>query len=251
MKKVLIIVFVVVILLITLLTVLLLNRKLFLKHSVSDTLVFNEEYSTVFDEISIETDASDIEIKEATDSKIKLVIYGDAERTNVNKNDKTLSIKTTQKKCSFFCWNTKISKIELYLPKNYSKKINIENKFGDISIGKFSKLNLDIKSNAGDVTITESNKITAKLDYGDIEIDKVNEYLDIKNSCGDIKVNSLNLEKDSTIHNNLGDIKIGTTNKIYIDAKTELGDVKINNNYNDSDITLTIKNDCGSIKVNN
>ena len=51
--------------------------------------------------------------------------------------------------------------------------------------------------------------------------------------------------------NNLGDIKILNTNEIYFDAKTNLGDTKINNNYNKSEITLKIQNDCGDIEINN
>ena len=61
----------------------------------------------------------------------------------------------------------------------------------------------------------------------------------------------MTINKDSSIKNNLGSIKIGSTNEIYIEAKTDLGDVKVNNNYKKSDITLNLKNNCGDIKVNN
>ena len=65
------------------------------------------------------------------------------------------------------------------------------------------------------------------------------------------KIDSLNLKENSSIHNSYGDIKIGSTNEIYINAKTSLGDTKINNNYQKSDVTLTIDNSCGDIRVNN
>ena len=75
--------------------------------------------------------------------------------------------------------------------------------------------------------------------------------MNLSNDCGDIKVRSIVLNKNSYIENNFGDIKIESTNEIYINAQTNLGDVKINNNYQKSDITLTIKNDLGDITINN
>ena len=41
------------------------------------------------------------------------------------------------------------------------------------------------------------------------------------------------------------------TNEIYIDAKTTLGRTKVNNCYQKSDVTLTIKNQCGDIEIDN
>ena len=75
--------------------------------------------------------------------------------------------------------------------------------------------------------------------------------MQIKEDCGDVKIDSLNLKENSSIHNSYGDIKIGSTNEIYINAKTSLGDTKINNNYQKSYVTLTIDNSCGDIRVNN
>lgn len=254
MKKGIIISLIVIAIVATLALLLFTNRNFFfgmIKSNVSNNLVFSKEYDTEFDEINIDSEAANIEFKENSDSKIKVVIYGDEERTKVDTENKELSIKTTQKKCSFLCFNIKIAKIEIYLPKNYSKNINITNNFGDIKISNFSIVNLDVKANAGDVIVGEVNSIVAKLDLGDIKINKVNEYLDIKNSCGDVKIDSINLEKNSKIKSNLGDIKIGSTNEIYIEAKTNLGDTKINNNNRKSDVVLKINNDCGDIKVNN
>ena len=79
----------------------------------------------------------------------------------------------------------------------------------------------------------------------------VNNYLNLTNDSGDIKINNVNLNKNSIIKDEYGDIEINNTNQIYIDAKTDLGDTKINNNFHKSDITLKIENECGDITVNN
>ena len=68
---------------------------------------------------------------------------------------------------------------------------------------------------------------------------------------GDIKIDNVNLLIDSYIENNMGDIKVGKTNDINIDAETGLGDVDINRIHRESKTKLTIKNDLGDIKVNN
>lgn len=41
------------------------------------------------------------------------------------------------------------------------------------------------------------------------------------------------------------------TNEIYIDAKTTRGRTKVNNSYQKSDVTLTFKNQCGDIEIDN
>ena len=255
-------------------------------HKVSNELVFNQEYETIFDTIKIDSKSSDIEIKEGNESKVKVVIYGDKDETNVEIVNNKLNIKSNEKKCIGFCFNMTIAKIEVYLPNGYSENINIENNYGDVNIGNFDNLILDatldagdikvdslksgkiknsygdikilgyskeleIDQDCGDVEVSEVDRIKLENNYGDINIGKVNEYLQIKEDCGDVKIDSLNLKENSSIHNSYGDIKIGSTNEIYINAKTSLGDTKINNNYQKSDVTLTIDNSCGDIRVNN
>ncbi len=255
-------------------------------HKVSNELVFNQEYETIFDTIKIDSKSSDIEIKEGNESKVKVVIYGDKDETNVEVVNNKLNIKSNEKKCIGFCFNMTIAKIEVYLPNGYSGNINIENNYGDVNIGNFDNLILDatldagdikvdslksgkiknsygdikilgyskeleIDQDCGDVEVSEVDRIKLENNYGDINIGKVNEYLQIKEDCGDVKIDSLNLKENSSIHNSYGDIKIGSTNEIYINAKTSLGDTKINNNYQKSDVTLTIDNSCGDIRINN
>lgn len=255
-------------------------------HKVSNELVFNQEYEAIFDIIKIDSKSSDIEIKEGNESKVKVVIYGDKDETNVEIVNNKLNIKSNEKKCIGFCFNMTIAKIEVYLPSSYSGNINIENNYGDVNIGNFDNLILDAKLDAGDikvdslksgkiknsygdikilgyskeleidqdcgdVEVSEVDRIKLENNYGDINIGTVNEYLQIKEDCGDVKIDSLNLKENSSIHNSYGDIKIGSTNEIYINAKTSLGDTKINNNYQKSDVTLTIDNSCGDIRINN
>ena len=254
-------------------------------HLISDELAYDETFTDSFEEIIIDSQASDIHITESTDNIFRVTIYGDREYTHVDTTNNSLKITTDTKKCIGFCFNTTISKIEVTIPANYSKLLDIVNNYGDIEIGhlpnavikinekagdvevntannltinnNFGDIIIDnanvakIKASAGDVKIGTTNEIELTNNYGDITIENVNRYLDINDSAGDIKINHVNLIKDSQIKNSYGDITIGSTNEIYIDAKTSLGDYEINHNYPKSDIKLTINNSCGDITINN
>ena len=254
-------------------------------YDLMDDLVLDEIYDTHFEQIKIEADASMIDIQTSLDDKVRVVVYGKKENTRVEATNSELKIKSKEKKCVGFCFNFKVSKVEVYLPENYDQKITITNKFGDIEIAELLSADIQIEEDCGDVNVKGANtvkisnsygdihlekaniatidakagdvkigiinEVTVNNAYGDIKITEVNRYLNLKDNCGDIKIERINLNKNSFITNDLGDIKIGSTNEIYIDAKTDLGDVNINHNYHKSDITLKIENDCGDIKVSN
>lgn len=227
----------------------------------------DESYDNVFDSININTTAGDINIHVSDSEKIVLVIHNKKERTTVNTDNNTLDINVDSKKCNFFCVNPKIAKVDLYIPSDYNKDIIINSQYGDVKIKNLENTNFDIKSNYGDIKINKTNTAKLDLDYGDIKIDSVNElivnsnygdikvdevnnYLNIDCDYGDIKLNNVTLTKDSKIKNDFGDVEIKNIKNVYIDAKTDLGDKDIKGNDRTSDITLTIKVDCGDIEVN-
>lgn len=253
-------------------------------YKISKELIVDNKYDNVFEEINIDSTFSEIYIKESNDSNIRILIYGNKDKINII-DDKLILKINIKDKCNFFCINKLANKVEIYLPKEYDKKINISNNLGNIEIEEFLNANINIKedygdvfirggnnidvdNSLGDIKIEQAKKTTVNASAGDVEIgivedvivhnslgdirvDEVTNYLNLTNNCGDIKVKKLNINKDSFINSDLGDVKINNTNEIYIDAKTSLGDVKIDNNYNKSDITLKITNNLGDIKVDN
>ena len=249
-----------------------------------EELQLEETYKNTYDKINIVTDAADIEIKKSENEDIYLKIYSEKDHFKVLDNETELNIEVTQKKCVGLCINDKISKVELYLPENYNKEINIDNKYGDIEIASFENINFDIKEDAGDIKIEKASIVNINNNYGDIKINEIkngtikesagdveiqkvdsidiknnygntkineiNEYVKIDADAGDVKINTLNITKNSNIDINAGDIKINQTNDIYIDAETDLGETKINNNNDKAEITLKIESNVGDIKVN-
>lgn len=253
---------------------------------VSDELVIDQVYNNDYSKIDIDSTASNIYIKKSSDDKIKVLVYDDKNNASITDTNNQLKINLNGKKCHGFCLNTTIGKIEIYLPDSFNGRLDIINNYGDISIDEINaNINIDedcgnvkidsandidikssfgnidiknankikIKTSAGDVDIGDVNDVKIESDFGDINIKSVSSYINIDQDCGDVVIDNVNIDSNSSINSDLGDVKIGSTNAIYIDAKTDLGNVKINrNNYKDvNTIILKIENDCGDISVNN
>ena len=236
-------------------------------HSVSKEKVLEQIYD-LYETVNIDTNMADINIKVNDENNIKVVIYGDKERTNVEEKEEKLNIETKMKKCNVFCFNYKIAQVNIYVPVNYKGNIIINSDIGDVTIERLENLSLDLTTNVGDteidsinsanissktgdINIKKINNIVVDTNVGDIRIDSVNEYLNLKSNTGDIKIKEVYLTKNSNITNNVGDIKIDSTNEIYIDYKTDIGDAKVENNYRKSDVVLKIINNIGDIRVKN
>lgn len=254
-------------------------------YKVSNELIMDQTYDVEFKKIKIKASISDVVLKATNDSNIRIVIYGDKDALNVKTDNEELTVEFKEKECFGFCFDRTKDKIEVYIPSSYDKKILINNDYGDVFIDKFLSSNIEVNEDCGDVSILGGNEIKVKNNYGDIKIgeakildidedcgdviiDKANDikvvnsygdisikevlnYLNATDDCGDIKIDNMTLNKNSTITNDYGDVEIGYTNDIYIAAKTDLGDVDINNNFRKSDIILKIKNNCGDIKIDN
>lgn len=256
-------------------------RKLY---KVSDEVVLEQSYNTVFSEININTKMTDIDIKQSADNTFKVITYGEKDYIKLNEKNNKLFIDINNKSLIFFNFYSCISKIELYLPNNYDKVIRINNEFGNIDIGEFNNLALDIKQKIGNLSIssldfikTESKNSDIKIDKavkarlsnkngkinvkevddlvidnenGNVTIENLNEYLKINLDSGNIKIDSIKLIKDSNINLRYGNVILNKIEDINVDAKTNRGKKEIKNNNKKADIKLEIYNKSGDIKVN-
>lgn len=237
------------------------------RSTVSSELIFDKKYDEVFKELAIDADVGDIYINHSNNNEVTVKIYGDAKQLDVSDED-NLSIRYVAKKCVGICINVEKSKIEINLPKDYDGKLNIINKYGDTKVSEFMKANAEINNDYGDIEIDAINEgkvdnscgdikigtiAVADVDnnYGDIKLEKVLSSLEVNADCGDIKIDEVNIDKNSRIENSMGNIVVGQTNSIRIDAETSLGKVNVRNNDYKSDIILTIDNSCGDITVRN
>lgn len=255
-------------------------------NKVSNNILFEEIYQELPNKIKVKVNSADILIKNSSDDNVHIKIYADKEKIKKYDvdTDNGLNISVQNKNCIGFCFNIIRSKVIIYLPSNYDKELILNNNYGDIEIDSFENLsvtaNLDagdidikkvniasidnnygdisidivnkasIKESCGDVSVNKAKNISVINNYGDINIKNVTEHINLENNCGDIDIENVILTQDSKIKSDLGDITIDNIKDVYIDAKTSLGDINIRNNDHKSGITLTIKNSCGDINVN-
>lgn len=241
--------------------------KSYKNYKVVDNTLIDEVYDNHFNEISITATTSDISIMNSQDDKISLKIYAKEDSATISTEEDKLVIKVKEESCIGFCFNQTKGRIEISIPENYENIIKLTVDYGDIDIAKYEFATFDIDVSSGDISIIEANNLTIDSDYGDIaintasnltidkdygdiEIETLNDYCNITNNFGNITINNLNLTASSQIEANFGDIIIDKTNSINIVADTNLGDEKVKNNNPDSNITLTINNDFGDIRVN-
>lgn len=221
----------------------------------SSMIIFDTTYeATEIANLEVLSIAGDIKFEESIDGKVRVVAYGENEEdltVDLNENRLKVDYSKYKQRNVFFGFHFYCNDITIYIPKNYAGEIAVRANYGDIEAIDLANSAMNIEADCGDVILGKIKNVTVKNDYGDVKIEQILNQATIELSCGDVKINELNVVEDSSIVNNFGDIKIGQTNEVYIDAKTDFGDVKVNQNHRHSEITLKLQNDCGDIKVDN
>ena len=194
-----------------------------------------------------------MKIEENTDDqKVKVLVYGEQNRQiDVSVDNGKLKIDNTKSKRVVFSFNNHIDEITVYLPRNYNKEINVKSDYGNVDMIDLENATINIEESCGDINLGKVKNLQIDSDYGSIDVDTVLNKLDIEIDCGDLKIKNIELKENSKIKNDLGDVKIGNTNDIYIDANVDLGEYKINKNNRYAESTLKIDVNCGDIKVEN
>lgn len=249
----------------------------------SNKLIQEKEISNIND-LNVEVDASDVKIETHDSNSIKVELYSSNPKSyEITEDNSMIKVVLKEKKRPFtFFRKNAIAKI--YVPENYSNNIVINSVVGDVKIGDVKNATLNVKSDVGDVKVTNISKATinsrvgdikienvnelvsevqtgdtkvgivntinSKTKTGDIKIDSVNNSLKLESKTGDIKIDNANIEENSKITSDVGDVKIKTTTGCYIEGNTSVGETKIKNNDRKSNIELIITSRVGDIKVN-
>jgi len=85
--------------------------------------------------------------------------------------------------------------------------------------------------------------------YGNIEVKEILNKCELKANCGNISIGTLSIKENSSIKADLGNIEVNKAHDIYIDAKVDLGHCNINQSNRQSNVTLTVKCDCGNVNI--
>lgn len=220
--------------------------------STSKNIIYDKTYDiNQIRDIEIKQNAGDIIFKETSNNNIQVVIYGDNERdVSVNIVNNNLNIDySNYHKFLFFSFGTRKNNIIVYVPSNYSNKIDIKNDYGNCQIANFENATINIDCDAGNVETGKIKNAIIKCDYGNIEVGEILNKCELKADCGNIEVRKMSIRENSTIRADLGNISVNEANDIFIEADVDLGKTNITHNNRNSNITLKIKCDCGNINV--
>lgn len=128
-------------------------------------------------------------------------------------------------------------------------KLSAEASSGDIEIGTISE-DAKVKTASGKITLNGANKLKAEAISGDIKINSIENNCEISSTSGNIIVDTANINENSFIKTNSGNVVINNKNDIYVETKTTSGDADVQNNNRMSEIVLDITTTSGNIKVN-
>lgn len=232
-------------------------------------LVYEETYTENVENLKVLTTSNDVVIEEKETDSINVKVYDrkDAKPTSKIENN-TLIIENKKEPSIGFSFGINGSaKIVITVPKNSTynldvegtssdidssinlKDVNISVTSGDISLKDSN--NIAIKTTSGDVKLGSTNTSSINVKSGDISIEEINNKLTLSATSGDVRIDKINLNSDSSISVVSGDVLIGKTNDIYINTSVVSGDVKVKTNNRHAKNELKIKTTSGDITVNN
>lgn len=221
----------------------------------NDEIIFEKTYDLEqINFIKVLSNAGDVKFEESSsDAEVKVVVYGeDGESVDVDISNNCLKVDNTKHKNKHIInFRKYIDNMVIYLPKAYNKEIFVELDYGNIEMIDLENASVTLDIDCGDIDIGKVKNVKIDSDYGSINIASVLNKLDIETNCGDVDIKTVNLKENSKISSDLGNVKIGDTNDIFIDTSVDLGDCKVNKNNRQAEITLKIEMDCGDIKVGN
>jgi len=217
----------------------------------SKNIIYNETFSANdIQDIDITQVAGDIIFKESSNDTIEVIVYGDnSDDVNINLNYNKLSIDYKERHRFIWLFGSFKNDIVVYVPTNYQHEITIKNNYGNCELGNFENATLEVDCDAGNVEVEKVRNANIQCNLGGVKVDEILNKCNISVDSGNVKINKLAIEENSFIKADLGNVTIGEINDIYVEAKVDLGNSTVNGSNRNSDITLKIECDCGSISV--
>ena len=131
------------------------NVKLF-NFNIDTKILYEKEFdSASINELQIKDTSANVFVKESDNDKIKIVVQG-REGENVKESFENHKLelereKTIKNSIVFFWGTVKKEEVNIYLPKNYNKKINIQTTSGDISFINLEEAEVKMKTSSGEI----------------------------------------------------------------------------------------------------
>lgn len=210
--------------------------------------IWNRETKILYDEsfdsaglskMIITSELGDVDIKQSSDNKIRVVANGyDEKLFNLTAETDTITITSA----------TDNHKTRIFNPFGNLKNIGMDI---DVYVPADCLDTMEISSDLGDIDIDTLTNIdlTVSCDMGDIKAESISGKFDLHTDMGEIKLERINITADSSASTDMGDVEIEHTNDIKINYSTSMGECDVKNNNSSSNITLTAQTSMGDVEI--
>ncbi|WP_432662381.1 DUF4097 family beta strand repeat-containing protein [Wukongibacter baidiensis] len=190
------------------------------------------------DDVNISTISADIRIIPEDRNDIRVHFYGAVASSNeigspkliAEKQNNSLQIKIDHKKLISSGFYSSRIDLDIYVPNEYSKNIDVKTTSGDIDLGILNIKDISAKSVSGDINADSlySEKSSFKSTSGEITLRDFKGMIDAKTTSGDIDIDFNALENDVNIGSISGSIELGLPNNsgFYLESKSLSGDIE-------------------------
>lgn len=194
------------------------------------------EITDAFDNISLNTNVTDVTFLPSEDGVCKIVCYEESkEKHAVSVENNTLTICTDSRKKWYdhIGINLDTPKLTVYLPESEYGALHIQVSTGTVEIPKdFSFDSVDISSSTGHIknyaSCTGAVKLSAST--GSVTVADISaQSLDISVSTGKVKATAVNCRENITVQVRTGDAKITDTTCKSFSSKGSTGDLTVCN----------------------
>ena len=219
--------------------------------NVSSNLAYENEYPIAeIEKLNVSVKAGKVAVR-GTESDVATVKFfaKRAEDAAVKNEAGTLKIEDKSEECHFFCINWEGVSVELYLPSSYAGEIKVDSDFGRVTVDDFDAATVIVDSSAGDVELGSAKNIDASLSMGKLSVKDCFGKIRIKNSMGDVEINSLHLTEDSSISLSMGNVRIDHVGDVDVKADVDMGNKNVNGGNDASSVKLYVDNSMGNISI--
>jgi len=201
-------------------------------HKIDGATISDEK----IDEIVIDFDVAEVNIKASSDSKISYEYFGNENNNfETGTDDNKLKFSDSHRR-KFFNFGFRTNRLELYLPSEKSYNIRVSSDVGSINIADIKAKDINARSNVGAIDIknvTVTGEMIAKSDIGEVKIRDVKEptRLEASSNIGAVKIINL-YSKDVTLSSDIGEVKFENDDLSYkidrLNVNTNIGSQTIN-----------------------
>lgn len=223
------------------------NNITFISHR--DKLIFEKKFEEKIEKLSFNVKDFDIKFEYSNDENLLIQVYSsNDDKLTLIVDEDELKVVSEEKTCIGFCFNGGNKYMEIFLPNNLNYNVNIKGISSNIMANvPFKQININTKS--GNINLKEVDESMIKTTSGNIFVEKIIQSTVLKTVSGNITINDITLEKNSSMDTTSGNVLINRiSSDLLLDISTVSGNKYINYDKN-SNTVLKIKTVSGDIRI--